>query len=416
MYFFIFLSFFVFGASGQRAIKALPVTEKKKEGIERLFFSFNKKIPISLGDRKFQKKKKKNSVRIQPVWSIKFSSKPSLKPKVIQNTQPLVLGDKVIQGDSFSGIKAFHRKTGRLVWETPFAQVKAASSMVSLGDVIYFGGSDGFFYAVDSQTGRLIWKFFTGSENVNSPLVYGDAVYWMASNQKIYARSLKKEGKLLWIYSGPSLPRGLFARGSSGLAIKDSFLYGGFYDGSVVALDRKSGKKKWFVKGKPSYSISFQVKAEDRCVLTPFNSVGLFCLDHLNGKILWKAPGGSSHPILDSPPMLYQSGQGKIYALRKTDGGELWSRELPGEPVFFSPYGDFVVYGSVSRGRIYIANKKNGEEIDSFLFGKGLASPVTVIKASDEAYFFTIEGYIHKVRFVFPSFHSGKILKIPFPG
>ena len=313
----------------------------------------------------------KKDVRIQHLWSLKFSSKPLLKLHVVQNTQPLIAGDKVIQGDSFQGLKAFHKKTGRLIWETLISNGGAGSPLVVLQDVIYFGGSDGFFYAVDLKTGGLVWKFFTGSENINSPLVQDQVVYWMASNQKVYAHSLKKDGGLLWMYSGPSLPQGLFARGASGLAVAKGLLYAGFYDGSLAAIDLKSGKRKWSFPKKSIYSISFQLKIEGRCLLAPITGAGLFCLNQLNGKTVWKAPGGSSHPVLDSHTV-YQSGQGKIYALEKASGKVLWFREFSGEPVFFSPYREFVVYGSVSDGRIHVADRRSGKEKTSFLFGKGL--------------------------------------------
>ena len=273
--------------------------------------------------------------------SLKFSQKPLLKSHIVQNTQPLIVGDKVLQGDSFYGLKAFHKKTGRLIWETPISNGGVGSPLTVLQDVIYFGGSDGFFYAVDLKTGQLVWKFFTGSENINSPQIHDQVVYWMASNQKVYAHSLKKKRGLLWMYAGPSLPQGLFARGTSGLAIAKGLLYAGFYDGSLAAIDLKSGKKKWSLPKKSPHSISFQLKIEGQCLLAPITGAGLFCLNYLNGKTLWKAPGGFSHPVSDSNTV-YQAEQGKIYALEKTSGKTLWSKQFSGEPVFFSPYRDFV--------------------------------------------------------------------------
>lgn len=307
----------------------------------------------------------------------------------------------MIQGDSFTGLKAFHKQKGHLLWQIPISNGGVGSSLIAKKNSLYFGGSDGFFYAIDLNKGQLSWKIFTGSENINSPILSNEAVYWMASNQKIYAHELKEGGKLLWVYSGPSLPKGFFIRGAGGLAIKEGLLYGGFYDGSLVALDLKNGRKKWSLPSKsPFHSIGFQLKLHGGCLLVPVIGMGLFCLNHSNGKTLWKAPGGSSHPVRNSE-ILYQAGKQQIYALSIENGKQLWSKKFIGEPVFFSPYKKFVIYGSVSDGRIYIADSRNGKEQTSFLFGKGLASPVTVIEDSNEAWFFTIQGYLHKIRFVF---------------
>lgn len=365
-----------------------------------LFFCSSLFAP-SQAEGKLQNKKKEKPVKIQPVKSIQFSPKPLLKPHVIQNTQPLIIGNKVIQGDSFSGLKAFHRQTGHLLWQIPISNGGVGSSLIAEKNTLYFGGSDGFFYAVDLNKGQLSWKFFTGSENINSPILSNEAVYWMASNQKIYAHELKEGGKLRWVYSGPSLPNDFFIRGAGGLAIKEGLLYGGFYDGSLVALDLKNGRKKWSLPPKnPLHSIGFQLKTKGGCLLVPVIETGLFCLNHSNGKTLWKAPGGSSHPVRNSE-ILYQAGNQHTYALSIENGKPLWSKKFSGEPVFFSPYKTFVVYGSVSDGRIYIADGRSGKNQASFLFGKGLSSPVTVVESSNEAWFFTIQGYLHKIRFVF---------------
>lgn len=341
------------------------------------------------------------AVKIQPLLSIKFSKKPLLKSHILQNTQPLIIGDKVIQGDSFTGLKAFHKKTGELIWQKPISHGGAGSSIAVSNDVLYFGGSDGFFYALNAQNGQLVWKFFTGSENINSPLIFDQTVYWMASNQKIYAHSLTTGKGLLWIYSGPFLPDQPVTRGSSNLQIKNGLLFSGFYDGSLVAIDLKTGKKKWSLPDQSEYPIGFRLKITSRCLLVPFIDLGLKCLDYRNGKALWQAQGGSSHPVIDSG-LVYQSDRNRIYALKMAAGGKpLWSKKFSsGGPVFFSSYREFMVYGSPTNGRIYIASKKNGTTQDAFLFGKGLASPASIDAESDEAWFFSIQGYLHKIRFI----------------
>lgn len=361
-----------------------------------LFFCFFLAIPqakSSLQD--------KPTLKIQSEKSIKFSPKPLLKPHLIQNTQPLIVGNTVIQGDSFTGLKVFHRQKGHLLWQIPILNGGVGSALVVKKNILYFGGSDGFFYAVDLNKQQISWKFFTGSENINHPILSNEAVYWMASNQKIYAHELKAGGKLLWIHAGPSLAKDFFIRGSGGLAIKDGLLYGGFYDGSVAALNLKTGREKWSLPPRPSFhSIVFQLKLNGRCLLTPVIGAGIFCLNRFNGKTLWKAPGGSSHPVKSSE-ILYQAGNRQILALSIENGNPLWSKKFIGEPVFFSSYKNFIIYGSASNGSIYAADSHSGKEQASLLFGKGLASPVTVVEDSNEAWFFSIQGYLHKIRFIF---------------
>ena len=385
----------------------------------------------------------------QPLLSIPFSKKPLLKPHIIQNTQPLVLGEKVIQGDVFEGVKAFHRATGRLLWEAK--GVSAGSVFVIHKDRLYFGGSDGFFYALEADSGRLVWKFPVGSEIISAPIVFQDAVYWQSSHQKIYAREIAKNGRLLWTYAGPPLPqKGFFARSSGGLAaprggpappgrpqgVSGAFpakigavqagekrLFGGFYDGGLVALDLKTGRKIWSLPSRSPSSVSFRLQSRKGCLLVPWRGLGLFCLNQRNGKVLWKAPGGLAHAasleaasaVSSAAPApapaprgrLYQADEERIYGLNESNGRVLWEKKRDAEsglagggPVFFTPYKKFVIYGSPSSGSIFAAAGADGRLIGRFLFGRGLASPVTVVEGErgGEAWFFSVQGYLHKIR------------------
>ena len=388
----------------------------------------------------------------QPLLSLPFSKKPLLKPHIIQNTQPLISGERVIQGDVFEGVKAFHRASGRLLWEAK--GIETGSAFVFHGNRLYFGGSDGFFYALEADTGRLVWKFSVGSENISAPVLFQGAVYWQSSHQKIYARETAKKGRILWTYAGPPLPqKGFFERPSGGLAIgrggaasdkpasggdpaadptksgaknkgrggsgakqgrggpggqtsNGVRLFGGFHDGSLVALDLKTGKKLWSLPSRSLSSISFRLRSRKGCLLVPWRDLGLFCLNRRNGKVLWKAPGGLAHPAAGPGGRLYQAQKGRIYALHESDGRILWSKkreDAAGDspasaPVFFTPYKKFVIYGSPASGVLVAADADDGRSIGRFLFGKGLASPVTVLEEENEAWFFSIQGRLHKIR------------------
>jgi outer membrane protein assembly factor BamB len=87
----------------------------------------------------------------------------------------LILGEMVIQGNGIDGIKAYHKKSGRLKWS------KKISGGVEVGadqkgGTIFFGANDGFFYAVDVNTGKTKWTFPLRSEGIGRPRVSDNVV------------------------------------------------------------------------------------------------------------------------------------------------------------------------------------------------------------------------------------------------
>ena len=344
---------------------------------------------------------KGRSSAIKPLWTTRVGTSPSLRVRLFHNASPVLAGELVIQGNGWDGIQAFKRKNGKRVWD--YKINNGVSSPIEVVDgTIYFGAADGFVYALKAQTGQLIWKFFTGSENIGAPVVQRERVYFVSANQKIYSLSAKT-GKLLWLYSGPALSRGFFIRGSYRPAVSEKTLYGGFYEGSVVALNIKNGRLRW--KAQPVSSLSsFQALSrglllEGRCLLTPVFGEGLFCLNSRTGKTRWKSAGGGTDPIA-SGTSLYQGDEGKLYSLRKFDGKINWDIKAK-SPLAPSPYKDVLLYGLPSDGRIYAVNSKTGKPILSFSFGRGLSSSITVDQKAGEAYFFSTDGYLHKVRLIF---------------
>ena len=333
---------------------------------------------------------------IKPLWSVNTIASKALKPKLFHNIAPVLQKDLVIQGDRISGIKAFRKKNGTAVWSYSI-KGGVSSSPFLLKDRIYFGGYDGFVYSLKAQTGQLIWKAFIGSEVIGTPLIHKGILYLMLANQKIYALSVN-DGRILWLHSGPFSTQKIFLRGDYQPIVLNSYLYAGFYDGSFVALNRKTGRLKWSKKlGKP---ISQPIQSEGKCVFVPLFKGGLFCLN-FSGKTLWKSSGGATKTLIGKSLLYQASHEGTLYSLRKWDGKVKWVFKKKGSPIVPAIYKNTLLYGLYSDGYLYALNKKTGKLQDRFYFGRGLSGPVTVDKKTGEAYFFSVDGYLHKVSISF---------------
>lgn len=332
-------------------------------------------------------------IKIQTVWTVDTVKNKTLRAQLTNNSPPLITEKVVVQGNSINGIKAYNKDKGRKLWEF-YIQSGVASPVVLHKNNLYFGGADGFFYSLKLKTGELNWKFWTGSENSSSALIHNDRVYWTANNQKLYALTL--QGKLLWIYSGPSLPKDFVVRGRPRPLVYKNWIYTGFYDGSLFALNKNTGRLKWKRSLSSSQAIREDMELSGNCLFVPVFDFHLFCLKALNGKIRWKAEGGSS-VNLSSRSVIYHSHKNQLKALKKFKGKTIWKKETKSRILPPLVFKNYLIYGSSSEGKLIFANAKNGKTLKEYKFGKGLAAPVRGDLKNNSIYFSSVDGYLHKL-------------------
>ena len=221
-------------------------------------------------------------LRVEVAWVVDTVRQGGLRPDLVNNSPPLIQEELAVQGNAIDGVKAYNKQTGKLVWDFNIPSGVVSPLVLHKGN-IYFGGADGFFYSLQFKSGLLNWKYFNAVENSGAPLIYDNSIYWLASNQKVYALDLK--GSLLWIYSDSSLSGDFSVRGAGRPAVYKNNLYVGLQNGSLIVLNKKTGQLKW--KRSFSQPIIEDLKINKKCLLVPVFNSHLFCLNLFNGKTLW---------------------------------------------------------------------------------------------------------------------------------
>ncbi len=327
-------------------------------------------------------------LKIQTEWVVDSLS-GELRRRTERASPPLIIQDMLFQGHA-RGMNAYNKESGRKLWSFLIPSGTSSPALWHRGN-IYFGSADGFFYSLQAESGQLNWKFWTGSENSGPPLIHEDRLYWTANNQKMYALTLA--GERVWIYSGPSLPRGFFVRGRPRPAIYKNWIYMGFYNGSLVALDKNTGKVQWKRSLSSTQPIRENLKWENNCLFVPVFDFHLFCLNPLNGKVRWKAKGGFSS-YLPAGPLVYQTDRKALYALKKTDGQALWQKEVSHQ-LSILLFKKYLVYGAVSEGELIVLSAHSGKTLLKHKFGRGLSALST--DSAQSIYFLSVDGYLHKL-------------------
>jgi alcohol dehydrogenase (cytochrome c) len=214
-----------------------------------------------------------------------------------------VAGDKVFMVTDNDHLIALNRITGALAWEKPLADwhnnYNATGAPLVVGSMVISGtsggdeGARGFVAAFDQSSGRELWRFWTtpkpgepGSETWQGPGInHPGGATWMTGTYD------KELDTIYWPVGNPGDD-----------LIGDARLGDNLYTDSVVALDPKTGKLKWYFQFTPHDVHDYDAMAppslidalwdgKPRKLMVQANRNGFFyVLDRTNGKFLLGRP------------------------------------------------------------------------------------------------------------------------------
>jgi alcohol dehydrogenase (cytochrome c) len=210
-----------------------------------------------------------------------------------------ISGDVVMMGTLDAHFIGFDRKTGEILWNVEVADYKKGFSITSapliVGDLAVIGvaggeyGVRGFFDAYNVKTGERAWRRYTvpakgepGTETwAGTSYERGGAPAWT------YGAYDPDTDTLFWTTGNPSPDWDGDSRAGDNL-----------YSDSVLAIDPKTGKMKWYFQFTPHdvwdydgntqlFLIDARFQDRDRKLLVQANRNGyLYVLDRTNGKFL----------------------------------------------------------------------------------------------------------------------------------
>ena len=163
-----------------------------------------------------------------------------------------ISGDRLFMVSDHAHILALNRYTGDLLWDTEMADwhqnYNATSAPLAVGDLVISGtaggdeGARGFIAAFDQTSGKEVWRFWTvprpgepGSETwKGAEIEHPASATWMTGSYDPAA------GLVYWATGNPGNDLVGDARGGDNL-----------YSSSILALDAKTGKLRWYYQFTP---------------------------------------------------------------------------------------------------------------------------------------------------------------------
>ncbi len=204
-----------------------------------------------------------------------------------------------------------------------------------LDGTAYLGNTNGVFSAITIADGKRLWSFAAGRPIFGQALVTADSVYFVCDDGYLYDLE-RSGGKQRWRYDlGGERARRILPdpyvfdyehMGPRPLLL-DGVLYAGSGDGSVHAIDARSGQRMWRAQFDGRFRTSAATDGER---LYAGNLSGsLYALQRSNGKLLWRrdVPGAfSAAPTVVAGRVLIGARDSMLYAFDAQTGIVAWSQ------------------------------------------------------------------------------------------
>lgn len=319
--------------------------------------------------------KYKTEVNIKQIWGASIGD--GLGKKYLR-LPPAILADHIYAADGYGHVEARERFKGKRQWQTKVGAVKqslmASMNFMDQGDKSFVSGGVGAgeglvlvgtthaeAIALSATDGTERWRAQLSSEVLSQPATGEGLVYLQTSDGRLVALDAK-DGSRHWTFD-TQVPA-LSLRGTGAPVYAGELVFAGFANGKVGAFRAVSGEPIW-----------------EQRVMLPQGRSELDRIVDVDGS-----------PLVTNNAIYAASFQGRIAAMRPTDGTELWERESSSYLDLAGGYGN--VYVVDEKGVITAFDQQSATVAweQRSLFRRGLSAPVTVgsyLLVGDQ------DGYVH---------------------
>lgn len=329
-----------------------------------------------------------------------------------------------------TGAVALDAQTGAVLWTRTLTttategidiQPQVADGTVYIATVpislkgIYKGGDRGMLYALDAETGETKWSFDT----VKSPDLWGNAAVNSGGGAWYTPAVDPRKHLVYWGVANPAPFPGTpeFPNGSSRPGAN-------LYTDSIVALDTRTGKLRWYHQVQPHdlfdrdqvHALIATTADGTRVAVSAGKGGVIVGLDPLTGKRRWRTPVGTHQndelqalggptqvlpgtyggietppatadgvvyaaalnaPVTLSPDQIAYFGAkmgqrpGVVAALDAKRGKVLWSTEVPGDPLGAATVVNDLVLTTVVQGQLVAIDRTSGTIVATIDLGGG---------------------------------------------
>ena len=276
---------------------------------------------------------------LRKAWTVSAGTGSSSSGRL--SAVPLVSGGKVFTLDAAGNVSAFSAAGGARVWRARLTPENEKSSegfgggLALDGGTLYATTGYGTVVALDAGSGTVQWTKRLGEPIRNSPTAAGGKVYFVSSDNSLYALD-GANGEELWKVRG--LPQTATLLSNASPAVASGVVVAPFPAGDIAAYQAGSGKAAW----KDSLSRTSETTAAgilgdparpviDRNVVFAVSHGGrMIATSAATGARVWTRNVASTQmPWVAGNAVYVVDVAGKLMALGRNDGQVLWVSDLP---------------------------------------------------------------------------------------
>ncbi len=346
-------------------------------------------------------KKLVQRVSVTRVWRTHLSREA---PKLRLGLDVAVDGNRVFIASHGGRIEALDLSSGHRLWSRRVRVPLSGGPGVGAGLVV-LGGSKGEVIALSEADGRVLWQRQVSTEILSAPAVGDDFVVVRGVDGRLQALS-SASGADTWIAT-QEVPR-LSLRGTSSPLLIGDLAIGGFDDGHVVAVERRSGAVAWTAAvGQPRGTSELQrlidvdaplvLSGEDLFAVAYQGRVAR--LDRNSGRIDWTHDLSSSRGLaLDDASLYVAAADGTLLKLSRATGAVQWQQRVLARRQLSTPviYHGEVVVGDL-QGYVHWFDPATGTYQARVRVGKSQISAAPIV-AGDLLLVFNDDGTLAAYR------------------
>jgi outer membrane protein assembly factor BamB len=310
--------------------------------------------------------KYKPEVSLKQIWSAKIGK--GLGEKYLR-LPPGVLADRIFATDANGHVEARERFKGKRIWRHNVETGKKNDQSFVAGGVgvgeglVLLGDTRAQAIALSAVDGTERWRVQLTSEVLAAPVTGDGVVYLQTSDGRLTALDAV-DGHRLWTYDTQVPP--LTLRGTGAPAFEGGLVFAGFANGKVGAFRGPTGEPIW-----------------EQRVMLPQGRSDLERIVDVDGNLL-----------ITNVAVFAASYQGRLVALRPTDGTALWERDTSTYLDLAQGYGNVYVVDDKSVISAVDQRSSNLAWEQRALFRRGLSAAATLgnyLIVGDD------EGYLHVI-------------------
>ncbi len=239
-------------------------------------------------------------------------------------------------------------------WRVPTGGI--SSSPTVMGTTVLVSANDDHLYAIDAASGSVRWRYRAENEIMSQPAYDGRLIYvgignantvmYYPPHMSLVGTGMNKVEAIDATDGIESWWGGLDGSGMPSAAIVGNEIISADGDGTVLALDARSGAYRWDVELPTTFSMSSVVDGGDgRLFVTGRFSNAAFALRASDGSLLWRYDFDRRAGAVGDDPLASTAADLVGVYLQPTAPG---------------PYGMAVTYLSRARQHVYALDKRTG--------------------------------------------------------